>query len=326
MNRSKKYGLTLFIFLSIILHILLFSKWHFHLPQNKLGPSTITILELQLSEHPLTIDQDISLKENAQAKLPPVKNIELLPTQPSLKLVGNNNTIENTQLQLDQVDIANRNQEENSSPINMPSDFTPYSWVEIQFQVYSGDNEILMGTGMHHYEASDNSHYEMQVSGKQQSEDEEKWELNIKGRVFMSTLSPSIYQRRGSIANRLMALSDVSATYSPSQGQFPDSISDRQSLSYQFMISPPKNQPGSILLSDGKNIINYIYDTPIIGITSSPYFGSIRTIKIILKSTKDSDSIELTLAPDFKYLPLEIKHVDIHSNITKQISTAINYK
>lgn len=215
--------------------------------------------------------------------------------------------------------------------VPLPENTTPPGWVEIQFEIFSGEDKKLLGTGLHHFESNESGNYLMsfmQTARPEEEKQDDSWQLMVEGKINRKGLSPSTYNRQGSLAERLMALNEDSTASSIEirNGHMPDGILDRQSLLYQFMFAPPTDNGGQLMLTDGKNLSEYTYR--VVGMESIEIksLGAIRTLHLILVASENLDTIELWLAPDFRYLPVKIRYTSPNKIVTDQVAVSLNFK
>ena len=147
----------------------------------------------------------------------------------------------------------------------------------------------------------------------------------------MRGLSPSNYRRQGGLPEQLMAFNHMPASSAtppdePQNGRMPDSILDRQSLLFQFMFSPPIDAGGELILTDGEKFGTYSYRIEGMEIVDVKSQGAIRTLHVILSGSEYADTIELWLAPDFRYLPLKVRHTNSSGDVIELLATSIDFR
>lgn len=218
--------------------------------------------------------------------------------------------------------------------IPVPNQNAPASWAEIEFEVFSGEDKKLVGTGLQHYESDGLGQYSLSFKEKRDPAEQAQnnsWQLEIAGRITRRGLSPSNYQRQGSVPKQLMALDDTSTTNAkdsnePQTGRMPDGILDRQSLLFQFMFSPPTDIDGELSLTDGDKVVAYNYHTVGMEMIEVKSQGPVRTLHVVLSGSEYANTIELWLAPDFRYLPVKVRHTSSNGSVNEQLATSISFK
>jgi hypothetical protein len=205
--------------------------------------------------------------------------------------------------------------------------------VAIDFEIYSGADRQLMGSGQHRYVSENGGNYGLSI--KQVLKDGEPaqgqpWQLEISGTIGRQGLNPILFQIQGSLSERLMALKEVpenSSTLDPKgrSGRMPDGLLDRQSLLYQFMLQPPALTGGKLWLSDGATHRLYTYRLAGIESFIIPSLGGVRTIKLVLSTSDSPEIIELWLVPDLHYLPAKVRHIDRQGVVTEQVVISLDF-
>jgi hypothetical protein len=217
----------------------------------------------------------------------------------------------------------------------------PPHWVNIEFDIFSGAERKLIAKGLHHFASDDTNKY--QISFKQLPKlDAEKtdhikpgdfWFIQVNGNIYNQKLGPSYYAVQGALSEQFITLSlqndnpDQSQPMSRS-GRFPDAIMDRQSLIYQFMLTPPVDSKDRILLTDGKKITSFTYH--IASSTDSDSIevgdlGKLNTLHLVLTS-EANEMIELWLAPVFRYAPVKVRRTDINGSVIEQLATSLEVR
>lgn len=212
-----------------------------------------------------------------------------------------------------------------------------FSYVEMQFELFAGDDRSSATTGRAIYSASD-AHYGIVVqlapAGAALLEDDPA-SLSVSGVITPQGLSPEVFDARGHLASNMLFLkssSEITAEGGdrPRSGRFRDGLLDRQSLLYHFSLQPPNPRGGKILLSDGKTYAAYSYRVEPGGTETLPPLGEIRVTRISLQpegvSTSDGVRIELYLVPEMGYLPIRVRHTDHNGYITEQRVTNLVYR
>jgi hypothetical protein len=206
--------------------------------------------------------------------------------------------------------------------------------VEIGFEIYSGTDRQLAGKGRHLYASQDNEHFGVSIRQTFKAGEavpDASWQLEISGRITRQGLSPLAFQVQGALSERLLALAGASgnAPVPPGQmrsGHMPDGILDRQSLLYQFMMTPPSLSGGKFWLSDGTTYGLYAYRVAGFDSMSIPGIGSVQTMKLVFSTADSPDIIELWLIPDKRYLPARVRHTDRLGVITEQVVVSLDAK
>lgn len=205
--------------------------------------------------------------------------------------------------------------------------------VEIEFALFSGGEALPMGSGRHHYATFDGGNYELKVQesiAESNPENTPRWRLAISGRITSDGLSPTLYEKRGKVSERLLGLNDNPKNHSPDQdemqaGRMPDGILDRQSLLYQFMLRPPKENAGKVLLTDGNIYKAFTYKTEGTELLNIAAMGNVQTVKILLKSKGVKELIELWLMPEKRFLPARMRYTDESGQITDLIVLSLSF-
>ena len=211
-------------------------------------------------------------------------------------------------------------------------DRQPALQVDIEFEIFLGMDRKSAGVGRHLYVSDGVQHYGLSVSETVQKESvgqPEPWQLDISGDLVPQGLSPSLFQSKGALPERLMALKSVPdemARPIARNGRMPDGILDRQSLLYQFMHHPPAEGGGKILLSDGSGHGEYSYRIVGRETLRIPALGDVSTMKLLLTSGDSTEVLELWLIPESHYLPAKVRHVDEHGVVTEQLVVSLSFK
>jgi len=191
-----------------------------------------------------------------------------------------------------------------------------------------------MGKGRHLYASDNDRSYGVSIKQTLTADEADQgtsWRLEISGRIDRQGLSPLLFQMQGAVPERLMALKEVAASPSPladktRNGRMPDGILDRQSLLYQFMLVPPSDSGGKLLLSDGKTYASYTYRIAGFEAVVIASLGEVRTMKLILSSDESAETIELWLIPDKRFLPAKLRHTDRLGVVTEQVVISLDAK
>ncbi len=224
---------------------------------------------------------------------------------------------------------------ENRTPgIPLPALIGPVQRVAIEFEIFSGADRQPIGTGRDLFVSDDKQHYGVsirQALAADEATGAEPWQVEISGTVTGHGLSPTLYQLKGGVSERLMALKEVPQDAAMQRGdsrsgRIADGILDRQSLLYQFMLQPPALSGGKLWLTDGANHRLYTYRLAGIDSFVIPSLGGVHTIKVVLSSNDSPETIELWLIPDLHYLPAKLRHTDRNGVITEQLVTSLEFK
>ncbi|PKO92914.1 MAG: hypothetical protein CVU16_06090 [Betaproteobacteria bacterium HGW-Betaproteobacteria-10] len=210
----------------------------------------------------------------------------------------------------------------------------PARQVDIEFEITSGKARQLLGKGYHHYVSADGDYFGLTVSPMLEageSTPNSAWQLNISGRINRNGLSPQIFEMKGALPERLMALRTlpevvVSSTETMRSGRMPDGILDRQTLLYQFMHKPPESSGGKLWLTDGATYVLYTYRVEAWELLHIASIGEVRTMKLVLSTTESSEIFELWLIPHLGYLPAKVRHIDERGVETEQLVVGLSFK
>ena len=232
----------------------------------------------------------------------------------------------------DQTSPNDRNQPAIGSPL--PGIVGKVKRAEIGFEVFSGEERRLIGTGQHIYVSDSDEQFGISIKQELvavEARSENQWHIEISGEIGRRGLSPFLYESQGDLSRRLLAIKNVADKVSASAGgnrkwRMPDGIIDRQSLLYYFMSKPPELTGGQVRLSDGVSHDLYAYH---ISGTDSFFiapFGEVHAIKLMFTASESSETIELWLVPDLHYLPVKVRHIDKQGLVTEQMATSLNFK
>ena len=205
--------------------------------------------------------------------------------------------------------------------------------VAIDFEIYSGANRQLTGSGQHRYVSDIGGNYGVSIKQVLKDGDPaqgQPWQLEISGTIGRQGLNPILFQIQGAVSERLMALKEVpekSSALPPMgrSGRMPDGLLDRQSLLYQFMLQPPALTGGKLWLSDGATHRLYTYRLAGIESFIIPSLGGVRTIKLVFSTSDSPEIVELWLVPDLHYLPAKVRHTDRQGVVTEQLVTSLDF-
>jgi hypothetical protein len=209
---------------------------------------------------------------------------------------------------------------------------TPATVVDIEFDIVSGNDGKIMSHGLQHFMSEGSENYQL-TSKSAQSENSnngESWQIGISGRLFGNALKPSVYYFNGKLAEQLVYLSRISKngeviTARPKRGTMQDGILDRQSLWYYFMFSPPTDQDSEILLSDGAKISKFNMHLVKVEFLDTA-LGRLNTAHITLLNFDNNESIEMWLAPNYKYLPVKVRYSDSDGTNFVQLVKTLSIK
>lgn len=211
----------------------------------------------------------------------------------------------------------------------------PAKQVDIEFEIISGKNRDVIGKGSQHYVSPDGDYFGLtvrQMSESGQSDEIAGWELNISGRINRNGLSPQVFEMKGALPERLIALRAIPDSAlppnseKPRSGRMPDGILDRQTLLYQFMHKPPEAGGGKLWLTDGA--IHGVYNYRVAGseVLRIPSLGEIRTVKLVVTALETSEVLELWLVPNLSYLPAKVRHIDERGVETEQLVVGLRFE
>jgi hypothetical protein len=349
------YRIVIALVISLLLHLALLSKFGFPSQSRQTHSSTLQVrLNPQLPLTPNKIVTTPATPIPAQPEtvvpekqeIPIQKRIDPAPQIPvsenSVAQSPETPNLEPVQPSPESAAPSKPTAEEPMLPLGATG--APPHWVDIEYEIYTGQDRKLVGKGLHHFESDNNNNY--RISFKQIIEpdmpqadvtkSDYAWQLQIQGVVYPYGLRPSIFSIQGALAENLMILSTMKEDISTGQrrlhnGVSHDGILDRQSLLYQFMFLLPADLKQKILLTDGSKTTSFIYSKAGSGtldtnIADDSQLGHMQTQHIILTSTESIETIDLWLAPDFRYLPLKVRYTDRHGLVTEQLATSVNLK
>ncbi len=202
--------------------------------------------------------------------------------------------------------------------------------VDIEYEIFVGENRKPLGTAKQHYESDINGNYQIRYQNVP-NESQSSWQLEINGSILKKGLSPSNYTRQGKLAKDLLAVSVGSDESSEpdttvQEGNMPDGILDRLSMLYQFMHAHPDNTEGKLWLTDGEKIGEYDYHVLGYEPVAIRSQGLVNTVHIKLTNKDNPEVTELWLATDHLYLPVKIRRLDNHGTSTEQVAISLNIK
>jgi hypothetical protein len=90
------------------------------------------------------------------------------------------------------------------------------------------------------------------------------------------------------------------------------------------MLVPPSNSGGKLWLTDG--VKNALYSYSIEGYESLaiPSLGAVQVMKLVFSTAGSSETIELWLIPDKRYLPAKMRHTDRLGVVTEQVVVSLD--
>ncbi|BCM26144.1 DUF3108 domain-containing protein [Methyloradius palustris] len=208
---------------------------------------------------------------------------------------------------------------------------TPATDIKIEFQIISGNDGKLLDSGQQHFALDGRNNYQLDINSNHSENDAyENWDIEITGALYSNRLSPSKYYTNGTQAYKLLRLSRISReeliSAEPTKGMMPDGLLDRQSLIYQFMFSPPTSTDSKLFLTDGAKISIYTVHLLNIELLDTTSYGKLTTVHLVLSNSDNNETIDLWLAPTFKYLPFKIRHVQPDGKITEQLIQTVSIK
>jgi len=286
-----------------------------------LEPSTPQLL-------PVTVTPPLPSLSVEATKKPPVQS-GLLPSPVKSREINPPNVMPDNNVSRISAESAKQNQ---APSLPKAGDRQPVLLVDIEFEFFLGPDRQSSGTGRHLYVSDGVKHYGLSVSQTLQKEgvvQSEPWQLDISGDLVPQGLSPSVFQSKGALPERLMALRSLpndSGQPNVRNGRMPDGILDRQSLLYQFMQHPPAEEGGKILLTDGAWYGEYSYQVVGRETLRITALGDVSTMRLLLTSSDSSEILELWLLPDSHYLPAKVRHVDEHGGVTEQLMVSLSFK
>jgi len=335
---ASTYRLLVALIFSLLLHLALITK---------LGPSS---QNHGASQQPLQVrlvaktppnkimaptDQSLAAEKSqleppSSTKQPASKIVEskkevLPPSEPKPLPV----TLSNNRPQQAQIEIPRQVEQQAEMPV--PDQNSPASWVEIEFDIFSGADKKLISAGLLHYESS-NEYYELSFKEKMNISEMNSsnfWQSIITGRITKRGLSPISYERQGKLPKQLMTLEnlpfEIDSSNESQSGRMPDGILDRQSLLLQFMFFPP-NDNNQLMLTDGIKAEAFTYQIQEMAAIDVKKIGAINTVHLVIYGGKDTNTTELWLAPDFKYLPVKGRYINSNGDIIELIARSLTMK
>ena len=272
------------------------------------------------------VDEELSAPQNARiAAADPIRiSVPVVP-----KIAAETTTV----VQASNIPAAASETEAAAQPAGPPqsSPAGVAKRVEIEFEIFSGADRQPTGKGRHLYVSGNDQSFGIsikQMPGSDEAAPDTSWQLEISGRIDRQGLSPLVYQLRGALPERFISLKEAAGgSLSPPgktrSGRMPDGILDRQSLLYQFMLTPPANSGGKLWLTDG--VKNTIYSYRITGYETLaiPSIGNVQAMKLVFSTADSAELIELWLIPDQRYLPAKMRHTDRYGLITEQVVVSL---
>lgn len=204
----------------------------------------------------------------------------------------------------------------------------PISQLEMEFEIFKGEEQVKLGKALHHYETDADGNYYLRVVSddiRLLNEDSAPvWEIRIEGNISERGLRPMGYSLNGEQARALMALSgEEEITETTVSGRMPDSIMDRVSMIYQFMNVVIPEQEGIMQLTDGQNIGTYTYrivGTEPINVST---LGTVESQHITFSNNENAETIDLWLATGFRNAPVKVIYRSASGEPTEQILSSI---
>ena len=206
---------------------------------------------------------------------------------------------------------------------------------EITFDIYTGEGRQAAGKAQHSFSLQQ-QYFSINARrlavAEEQASDEESWSLHIVGELGWHGLSPlqvSLREGKQGMSSRLVDLGELKARAGKErEWQVPDGLLDRQSLIYQFMVSPPSVSGGSLSLADGDR--NLRYDYRVAGSDALPegIAGLGRTLKLELRAAEggSKELIELWLLPERRHLPVRVRYTDARGEVTEMVATSLDFE
>lgn len=330
--------LTLALVVSLLVHLLLLSKFSLSQPNliNEGQVINVRLMNVQAM-------QKTTVAATTKAyQYPNISTTEL----PQLKLESIVNaagpTADNTKNKASSADVPPKTSPQPEIASIEPNQLTentikplpqPYHHVETDFEVYQGSQTNLAGKARIVFDISENRTYSLisitEANGLvslfsnalvQKSE----------GVVLDTGLRPNYYSNQyGSDGKKVQsanfAWSDGIIEMSSEQGKktevLPAGTQDFLSAMYQFMFIPPLENT-EISVSDGENLNNYHYifqgEEKI-----ATKLGELNTIHLLKSDNIDNVKTELWLALDYQYLPVKIRKTEKDGNFIEQIAIKI---
>lgn len=208
------------------------------------------------------------------------------------------------------------------------NDDGPISQLEMEFEIYEGEERVRLGKALYHYESDADGNYYLSVVSDDirllSRDSVPVWEIRIEGNISKRGLRPMGYSLNGAQARTLMALSgEEEITETTVSGRMPDGIMDRVSMLYQFMNVEIPEQEGVMQLTDGHNIGTYTYQvvgTEWLNVTT---IGTVESQHIVFSNNDIAETIDLWLAVDFRNAPVKVIYRSASGETTEQVLSSI---
>jgi hypothetical protein len=345
--------LMLAIFISTILHVLIFNKFEvfpsFHLNHDQqLIEATLITKTAKSVDAPKPEVKEKQIVAKARPKKTEVKPVEpelaehefapalpevlpeVIPSMDEPRLMDASAEAETTEAV---VEGSVDNVVAESLPLSDAPQSVPYANVDIEYDLYINDNKGRAGKAQMHYQANTVHRYfidwTMHLTGvlaliypdlKQTSQ----------GLVTEHGLVPEKYtyqfgsnESKASKAyfdwnNKVVTLQNKNGE---KQQPLDDATQDVLSFMYQFMYVPPLTNM-RMLLTNGKSVSNYDYE--FVGEeTLSLDFSEVKTYHIKHVRAGTEEKTELWLALDYQFLPVKIEKTEKDGTVIRQIATAM---
>lgn len=275
----------------------------------------------EASSHPVTTHE---------AALEPVPRVERMPTREPNNLPKPE---ESPKAQSESRKDATASLQHELPPgISQAGPRGPARRVDLSFEIVSGTDGRILGSGQHHYLATDDDYFTLSASEiplQGGGAGVPTWQMNIAGRILRKGLSPNVFELKGSVPDGLFSPRSAADSggdrVRPLSGRMPDGLPDRQSLLYQFMHKPPDSGGGRLSLTDGSAIETYNYVVDGLETIRIPGRGDILATKLVLRSEKTKDAIELWLIPQLGYLPAKARYIGENGSIIEQNVLSLDF-
>lgn len=196
----------------------------------------------------------------------------------------------------------------------------PPSNVDVELDLYSGPEGVLLGRARATYKASA-GRYSVAVEGdgirNDMSAVGEKWHLQVMGSIRQAGLYPEAYSGEGTVARQLVGHENTLEKMQ-FRKRMQDGLFDNQSLFYQFMhltrqqmsVIHLASADGSYLVFEGR-----VQEDEVLELEE---LGSLMTNKYLFRTQGSSESFEVWLLPRQRAVPLRVRHTSADGKILDQ--------
>lgn len=196
----------------------------------------------------------------------------------------------------------------------------PPSNVEIELDLYSGSEGVLLGRARAIYKASAGRYAVAVESDGIQNDTSvvgEKWHLQVMGSIRQAGLYPEAYSGEGTLARQLVGHENTSEKMQ-FRNRMQDGLFDNQSLFYQFMhltrqqmsVIHIASADGSYRVFEGRAQEDEVLELE--------ELGSLMTNKYLFRAQGSSESFEVWLLPRQRAVPLRVRHTSADGKILDQ--------